>query len=159
VKKCAPNCSSPASSTVYAFTGEKVLAEYDNGAAANSPTREYIYSAAGALLARFDGSTLKYYQQDYLSNQLITDSSGSALEQKGHLPFGEDWYQGGDKWKFTTYERDPESGGAVGNDYAMARYYISRAVVLTPRIPAVWAPIGTILRPGTDTSMPAMTPF
>jgi len=127
VKKCAPNCASPTSSTVYVFTGEKVLAEYDNGAAVNSPTREYIYAAAGALLARFDGSTLKYYQQDHLSNRLITDSSGSVLEQKGHFPFGEDWYQGGDKWKFTTYERDSESGGTVGNDYAMARYHASRS--------------------------------
>jgi RHS repeat-associated protein len=96
-------------------------------AAPNSPSREYIYSglpavAGGALLAKIEGSATKYYHQDHLSNRLVTDSSGTALEQKGHFPFGEDWYQGTDKLKFTTYERDSESG----NDYAMARYHVNR---------------------------------
>jgi RHS repeat-associated protein len=121
VKKCAPTCASPTSRTVYIFSGSKVIAEYDNGAAVGSPTREYLY-AGSSLLARIDGSTTKYYHQDHLSNRLTTDSSGTALEQKGHFPFGEDWYQGTDKLKFTTYERDSESG----NDYAMARYYVNR---------------------------------
>jgi RHS repeat-associated protein len=121
VKKCAPNCSSPTSSTVYIFSGSKVIAEYDNGAAPNSPSREYIY-AGSQLLAKIEGSATKYYHQDHLSNRLITDSSGNVAEQKGHFPFGEDWYQGADKLKFTTYERDPESG----NDYALARYHVNR---------------------------------
>jgi hypothetical protein len=30
--------------TVYVFSGSKVVAEYDNGAAPTSPSREYIYS-------------------------------------------------------------------------------------------------------------------
>src|SRR5207245_1854031 len=42
VRKCAPNCTSPTSSTVYIFAGSKVIAEYDNSAAPASPTREYI---------------------------------------------------------------------------------------------------------------------
>jgi RHS repeat-associated protein len=121
VKKCAPNCTSPTTRTVYIFSGSKVIAEYDNGAAVGSPAREYLY-AGGSLLARIDGSTTKYYHQDHLSNRLTTDSSGTALEQKGHFPFGEDWYQGSDKLKFTTYERDSESG----NDFAMARYNVNR---------------------------------
>ncbi len=121
VKKCAPNCTSPTSRTVYIFSGSQVIAEYDNGAAVGSPTREYLY-AGGSLLARIDGSTTKYYHQDHLSNRLTADSSGTALEQKGHFPFGEEWYQGSDKLKFTTYERDSESG----NDYAMARYEVNR---------------------------------
>ncbi len=42
---------------------------------------------------------------------------------QGHFPFGEMWYDSGaTKWKFTTHERDSESG----NDYAMARYDVSR---------------------------------
>jgi RHS repeat-associated protein len=121
VKKCTPNCTNPTSRTVYIFSGSKVIAEYDNGAAVGSPTREYLY-AGGSLLARIDGSTTKYYHRDHLSNRLTTDSSGTALEQKGHFPFGEDWYQGSDKLKFTTYERESESG----NDYAMARSYVNR---------------------------------
>lgn len=64
-----------------------------------------------------------YYHQDHLSNRIVTDSSGSVVEQLGHFPFGESWYNGSaEKWFFTTYERDSESG----NDYAMARYHVSR---------------------------------
>jgi RHS repeat-associated protein len=121
VRKCAPNCSSPTSSTVYIFSGSKVIAEYDNGAAPASPTREYVYSG-GSLVAKIEGSATKYYHQDHLSNRVITDANGAAIEQHGHFPFGEDSYSGGDKWKFTTYERDPESG----NDYAIARTYVNR---------------------------------
>src|SRR5262249_15134793 len=39
--------------TVYIFSGSKVIAEYDNGAAPASPSREYIYSG-GALLAKIE---------------------------------------------------------------------------------------------------------
>jgi RHS repeat-associated protein len=109
-------------STVYVFGGSKVIAEYDNGAAPTSPSREYIYSG-GTLLARIAGSTTQYYHQDHLSNRLVTDTNGNVLEQMGHFPFGESWYNAsGDKLQFTTYERDAESG----NDYAMARYYLNR---------------------------------
>ncbi|HEX2713854.1 MAG TPA: hypothetical protein VHM88_16795, partial [Candidatus Acidoferrales bacterium] len=55
VRKCLPNCTSPTSSTVYIFSGSKVIAEYDNGAAPASPSREYIYSGA-QLLATITGS-------------------------------------------------------------------------------------------------------
>jgi len=107
--------------TVYIFSGSKVIAEYDNGALVGSPSREYIYAGA-ALLAKIDSSGTKYYHQDHLSNRLVTDTSGNTFAQLGHFPFGEQWYNtAGDKLVFTSYERDSESG----NDYAMARYYIS----------------------------------
>ena len=122
VKKCVPNCTSPTSYTVYVFSGSKVVAEYDNGAAVGSPSREYIYAGA-VLLAKIDSSGTKYYHQDHLSNRLITDSSGNTLAQMGHFPYGESWYNASnDKLIFTTYERDSESG----NDYAQARYNVSR---------------------------------
>jgi len=54
---------------------------------------------------------------------VVTDSSGNALEQLGHYPFGESWYNASsDKLLFTSYERDPESG----NDYAMMRSSVNR---------------------------------
>jgi RHS repeat-associated protein len=54
---------------------------------------------------------------------MVTDSSGNVAEQLGHYPYGESWYNASnDKLFFTTYERDAESG----NDYAQARYYVSR---------------------------------
>ena len=65
----------------------------------------------------------RYYHQDQLSNRLVTDSSGNTSAQMGHFPFGESWYNASsDKLLFTSYERDSESG----NDYAVARYYVSR---------------------------------
>src|SRR5205085_1991899 len=114
--------TSGSTTTVYIFSGKKVIAEYDNGAAPASPSREYIYSGA-SLLAKIDSSATKYYHQDQLSNRLVTDSSGNTAAQLGHFPFGESWYNASnDKLLFTSYERDSESG----NDFALARYYVSR---------------------------------
>ena len=108
--------------TVYIFSGSKVIAEYANGAAPSSPTREYIY-AGGALLARIDSPGTNYYHQDHLSNRMVTNSSGGVVAEMGHFPFGESWYNAtSDKLNFTTYEYDSESG----NHYAMARYHVSR---------------------------------
>jgi RHS repeat-associated protein len=113
---------SGSTSTVYAFSGAKVIAEYLNGAAPSSPSREYIY-LAGALLASVANGAVTYYHQDHLSNRLATNSSGAATEQLGNFPFGESWYTAtGEKWLFTSYERDSESN----NDYALARYYVNR---------------------------------
>ena len=127
VKKCVPNCTSPTTTTVYIFSGSKVVAEYDNGAAVGSPSREYVYGGS-ALLAKIDSSGTKYYHQDHLSNRLVTDSSGNTLTQMGHFPFRESWYNAtGDKLFFTTYERDAESG----NDYAQARYYVNRLALFS----------------------------
>ena len=110
---------SGSTTTVYIFSGSKVIAEYDNGAAVGSPSREYVYGG-GALLAKIDSSGTKYYHQDQLSNRLVTDSSGNTAEQMGHYPFGDRWYNAtNDKLLFTTYERDSESS----NDYAQARFY------------------------------------
>ncbi len=94
-----------------------------NGAAPASPSREYIYSGS-ALLATIEGATVKYQMSDHLSARLTTDATGAVLGQQGHFPFGESWYatSSATKWKFTSYERDSESG----NDYAMMRSYINR---------------------------------
>ncbi len=111
--------------TVYLFSGTKVIAEYENGAAPGNPTREYIYSES-QLLAKIDGGATQYYHGDHLSVRVITDSNGTKIGERGHYPFGDaqPWYEAGTitKWKFTTYERDGESF----NDYAMARSYINR---------------------------------
>jgi RHS repeat-associated protein len=112
------------SSTVYIFAGSNVLAEYDNGAAPSSPSREYIYSGSG-LLAKIEGGVTNYYHNDHLSARVLTDSAGNVLGQRGHFPFGETWYENGTtttKWKFTSYERDSEST----NDYARMRSFVNR---------------------------------
>jgi len=127
VEKCVPNCTSPTTYTTYVFSGSKVVAEYDNGAAPSAPSREYVYGGS-ALLAKIDSSGTKYYHQDQLSNRLVTSSTGAVLAQMGHFPFGESWYNAtNDKLFFTTYERDAESG----NDYAQARYYVNRLALFS----------------------------
>jgi RHS repeat-associated protein len=56
--------------------------------------------------------------------RVTTNTGGSIVAQSGHYPYGENWYESGgaNKLKFTSYERDAESG----NDYAIFRSYISR---------------------------------
>ena len=114
---------SGATTTVYVFSGAKVIAEYENGAAVGSPTREYIYTGS-QLLAKIEGGTTTYSHPDHLSARVMTSTSGSIVAQSGHFPFGENWFESGgtNKLKFTSYERDSESG----NDYAIFRSHISR---------------------------------
>jgi RHS repeat-associated protein len=109
--------------TVSIYSAGKVLAEYDNGAAPASPSREYIY-AAGKLLAKIESGSTQYYHQDHLSVRLMTDSNGNKIGEEGHFPFGETWYQSNTttKWFFTSYARDQETG----LDYALARFYDNR---------------------------------
>ena len=109
--------------TVYVFSGSSVIAEYVNGVAPTSPTREYVYSGS-MLLAKIESGATQYYHSDHLSARLMTDSTGSKIGEQGHFPYGESWYLSNTttKWQFTSYERDSESG----NDYALARLYVSR---------------------------------
>ena len=109
--------------TVYLFSGSKVVAEYVNGAAPGSPTREYIYSGT-RLLAKIEAGATQYYHSDHLSARVITDASGNKVGEQGHFPYGETWYPASPptKWEFSSYERDSESG----NDSAMARYHVNR---------------------------------
>ena len=114
---------SSGTTTVYIYSGSRVIAEYANAAPPASPTREYIYSN-DQLLAKIEAGATSYYHPDQLSVRLLTDATGALLGQQGHFPYGDPWYDGlgSNKWKFTTYERDAESQ----NDYALARYYMNR---------------------------------
>ncbi len=118
VKKVSGNTT-----TVYIFSASKVIAEYQNGVAVGSPTKEYIYTGS-QLIATLNGTTATYHHRDHLSVRLTTDSSGNKVGEQAHYPYGEQWYATNTttKWQFTSYERDAESG----NDYAVARHYISR---------------------------------
>lgn len=117
-------------STVYIYSGSQDIAEYDNGAAPSSPSREFIYAdgdSGAQLLARITGTTINYYHQDILNTvRLMTDSNGNDILDEGTFPFGENWYSNSmsanGEWIFTTYQHDNESG----LDYGLARYYDSR---------------------------------
>jgi RHS repeat-associated protein len=136
VQKCLPNCTSPTSSTVFIFSGSQDIAEYDNGTAPASPSREFIYSdpiPGSGLVATITGGaspTVTYFHDDHLSWRVSTDGTagsptyGQVNGQQGNYPFGESWYSSnGNEFVFTTYQRDSESS----LDYAMARYYDSGA--------------------------------
>jgi len=109
--------------TVYVFSGSQGIAEYDNGAAVSSPSREYIY-LGGRLIATIQGTSTVYHHSDHLSVRTTSDVNGTKIGEQGHYPYGEPWYSSNTttKFIFTSYERDSESG----NDYAMARYYVNR---------------------------------
>ncbi len=108
-----------ATTTISIFSGTKVIAEYVNG----SLNKEYVYSGS-ALLATHEGATLRYHHPDHLGTRVDSDTAGNWTRKFGSFPFGESWYedlQGGgvaSKLKFTSYERDSESG----LDQAMFRY-------------------------------------
>ena len=103
--------------TTYIYSGEKPIVEYVNG----SLSKEYIYSGS-QMLAEIASGAVTYHHPDHLSNRADADASGNILHRYGHAPFGETWYDTGiSKWKFTSYERDSESG----LDYAQFRYYAS----------------------------------
>jgi RHS repeat-associated protein len=108
--------------TIYIFSGSKVIAEYSGTSSPYPLAREYVYSGS-ALLAKIESGATKYYHRDHLSNRVVTDSTGTVITQLGHYPFGESWYNAtSDKLLFTSYERDSESG----NDYAMMRSGVNR---------------------------------
>jgi len=109
--------------TAYIFSAGNDIAEYDNGAPATTPSREYIY-LGGTLIATIQGSSTVYHHADHLSVRVTTDANGNKIGEQGHYPYGETWYVSNTttKFFFTSYERDSESG----NDYAMARFYINR---------------------------------
>lgn len=107
--------------TVYIYDGRQVIAEYANGAAASSPTVEYVGDVAS-----FSGTTTTYFYKDHLSNRFLADASGTVTTSLSQFPFGETTSgSSATKWAFTNYERDNASSGS-GLDYAYARFYSSR---------------------------------
>ncbi|HEV2991689.1 MAG TPA: RHS repeat-associated core domain-containing protein [Candidatus Angelobacter sp.] len=109
--------------TVYVYSGRKVIAEYASGAAANAPNVEHIYRGR-MRLATITAGVITYHYGDHLSRRADADANGNPLGSYGHYPYGETWYQTGtiDKWKFTNYENDSESG----LNYAGARFHSPR---------------------------------
>lgn len=70
------------------------------------------------------GTVMRYFHNDHLSLRAATDVNGTVVATSAHYPFGESWYEtgGNNKLKFTSYERDSESG----NDCAIMRYDVAR---------------------------------
>jgi RHS repeat-associated protein len=87
--------------------------------------RDFIYLGS-RLIAEATSSDAYYHHHDRASTRLVTNASGSVNAQQQTAPFGEvmtDTSPGQTKFKFTSYERD----GETGNDYALNRQYASGA--------------------------------
>jgi|GEM_PF-1506126 len=105
--------------TYYVNIGGGVLSEK----LSDGSWRDFIYLGS-RLIAEATSSDAYYHHQDRVSTRLVTNASGSVNAQQQTAPFGEvmtDTSPGQTKVKFTSYERDSETG----NDYALNRQYAS----------------------------------
>lgn len=90
---------------------------------ADGSWRDFIYFGS-RMIAEATSSDAYYHHHDRVSTRLVTNASGSVNAQQQTAPFGEvmtDTSPGQTKFKFTSYERD----GETGNDYALNRQYAS----------------------------------
>ncbi|MBL8152497.1 MAG: RHS repeat-associated core domain-containing protein, partial [Blastocatellia bacterium] len=126
---------------IYAMDGS-LIAEYEASSTSASLKKEYIYGESG-LVATVEveaGAVEKidYITSDHLSSpRLITSQNAEVVSRRDFYPFGGqisstvggraaiEGYSTTDslRHKFTTYERDDETG----LDFAQARYYGSLA--------------------------------
>jgi RHS repeat-associated protein len=104
--------------THYVWQGGQVIAEHNGSSGA--VITEYIF-AGGRMIAR-EGGGRTFFLYDRLSvRATITDGQGNIQGRQSHLPFGEELVGTGttDKHRFTSYERDSETG----TDYAVNRQH------------------------------------
>lgn len=119
---------------VYGIGGE-LIAEFDG--VSGALRKEYIYGASGlAATIEPNSNGTRYSTPDHLgSPRVLTNSSAGVVSRHDYMPFGEELGSGvggrtvgmgfsvldGVRQKFTSYERDSESG----LDFAEARFYSS----------------------------------
>jgi RHS repeat-associated protein len=123
------------------FSGD-VLAETD---LSGNTISEYVFFA-GRRVARRDSSTnVFFYNADSLgTTRTVTDATGHLCYDAEFTPYGTELIHTStcpQNYKFTGYERDPETG----LDYAFARYYNQRI----GRFMSVDSMAGSILDPQT----------
>ena len=141
VEKATASSSACSSATAYELywrnTAGNTIAETDgSGSTTNSSYTEYIFFE-GRRIAQSNPSSgvVNYYFVDHLgSTRVVTSATGSACWEADYYPYGQEKTPAGfsdtcsTHYKFTGYERDPETdpGNGTGNDYAFARYYSPR---------------------------------
>jgi RHS repeat-associated protein len=131
-------CSSPTAYELYwrNIAGNTIAETDGSGSTSNSSYNEYVFFA-GRRIAQSNPSSgdVNYYFVDHLgSTRVVTDATGTACWEADYYPYGQEKTPAGfsdtcsTHYKFTGYERDPETdpGNGTGNDYAFARYYSPR---------------------------------
>ena len=121
---------------IYSMDGE-LVAEYTANASPSTPLKEYGYRDGGLLVTAQASANVQWIVTDQLGTpRMVADRTGSlsGIKRHDYLPFGEELYAGTGnrttaqgyvadavRQKFTSYERDSETG----LDFAQARYYAS----------------------------------
>jgi hypothetical protein len=79
-----------ATTTVYAYDGQQVVAEYTNDAAPASPARQFVYAEyIDEPVVMVVGATKYYYHQNNLySVAALTDSDGDVVERYAYTAYG-----------------------------------------------------------------------
>ncbi len=118
--------------TLYAWEGGSVMAEYNGASNGMAWTKSYVY-LGGRLLATEAPLTVsttetKYQHPDRLGTRLVTSSTGAIVSENISLPFGctisgESLNLAGSatKKRFTSYDRSD----TTKLDYAVNRHYSS----------------------------------
>jgi RHS repeat-associated protein len=141
VEKATASSSACSSATAYELYWRNIagntIAETDgSGSTSNSSYNEYVFFE-GRRIAQSNPSTstVNYYFVDQLgSTRVVTTATGSARWEADYYPYGQEKTPTSfsdtcsTHYKFTGYERDPETdpGNGTGNDYAFVRYYSPR---------------------------------
>ena len=118
------------STTLYAWEGGSVIAEYNGASNGMAWTKSYIY-LGGRLLATESALSIsttetKYHHPERLGTRLVTSSAGAVVSENISLPFGatisgESLNLAGSatKKRFTSYDRSD----TTKLDYAVNRHY------------------------------------
>lgn len=118
----------PGLRTYYAWNGDAVIAEFQEGTGASSPSwqKNYVY-LGGRLLATQQASggaeLVQYHHPDMLGTRLVTNAADASVSEQVTLPFGValDAESSGvpSNRRFTSYDRS----GRTTLDYAVSRHY------------------------------------
>jgi len=121
--------SSNAVTKIYWYgVGSGPLDETDNtGVITNAAFHEFIFFNGNRIARRDSTNAVNYYFSDHLgTSRIVTSSSGSVLDDSDFYPFGGERIisaSSGNTYKFTSKERDSESG----LDYFGARHNASNS--------------------------------
>ncbi len=122
----------PGATTLYAWEGGSVIAEYNGVGNGMAWTKSYIY-LGGRLLATESALSIsttetKYHHPDRLGTRLVTNSAGAVVSENISLPFGNtisgesnNLAGSATKKRFTSYDRSD----TTKLDYAVNRHYSS----------------------------------
>jgi RHS repeat-associated protein len=113
------------STTLYAWAGGQVIAEYNGVSSGMAWTKSYVY-LGGRLLATDSTSGIQYHHPDRLGTRLVTNTSGGIVSENIGLPFGttitgesNNLAGSASKKRFTSYDRSDNTR----LDYAVNRHY------------------------------------